>query len=105
MTLKNNVEDKQINRDLFARLVEISLGITPNSLRLLSLLSFFWPVGTHYYSPLKPPFRNRQEFLKMVQHPLPSMLVVGEVVSIDNGWTNGALDSVEKVVTPAWIRL
>ena len=31
--------------------------------------------------------------------PLPNVLVVGEVVADNQGWTEGALDSVVKVVT------
>jgi hypothetical protein len=104
LTLKNNLDNKEFNRNLFARLVEISLGMKSNCLRITSLLAFFWPVCTHYYDPLPDKFRNRKEFLEAAQHPMSRMLVVGEVVSIDNGWTNGALDSVEKVLTPEWLQ-
>jgi hypothetical protein len=111
--LKDNTENTEKNRELFSRLLEISLGLPEKSLRLTSLLSFYWSVGTHYYSPLRsssslsytrkkrqrpnPSIRNRKDFLKKAQHPQPGLFVVGEVVSIDTGWTNGALDSVEKV--------
>ena len=31
------------------------------------------------------------------------MLIVGEMISENQGWTQGALDSVEKVVTQKWV--
>jgi monoamine oxidase len=39
----------------------------------------------------------------MAQHPDKNILVVGEMISRKQGWTEGALESVEKVVTPEWI--
>jgi hypothetical protein len=41
--------------------------------------------------------------MKQAQHPMHNMLVVGEVVSNDQGWVEGALDSVEKVVNKKWV--
>jgi hypothetical protein len=32
------------------------------------------------------------------------MLVVGEVVAPNQGWTEGALDSVKNVLTKQWIK-
>jgi hypothetical protein len=48
---------------------------------------------------------TRSEFIYKAQHPLPNVLVVGEVVAENQGWTEGALDSVVKVVTKKWIGL
>ena len=76
---------------------------SPNGrLRLLSIRSFYWTVGTHYYKPLKD-YPNRDEFIAEAQHPVDGILVVGEVVSKHQGWTEGALESVDLVVTKKWI--
>jgi hypothetical protein len=34
---------------------------------------------------------------------MPNMLIVGEMVSLNQGWVEGALESVEQVVTKQWV--
>ena len=98
--LKNTVK----NRVFFAKMLEEALNIETNSLQITALLDFYWPVGTHYYIPLpKNMSMSRSEFIHKAQHPLPNVLVVGEVVAENQGWTEGALDSVTKTVTKKWI--
>ena len=73
-------------------------------LHLISIKDFYWPIGTHYCQPLNTKeYKNRREFMKVAQHPMHNMLVVGEVVSNDQGWVEGALDSVNKVVKRKWV--
>lgn len=100
--LKKYLENTEKNRNILCELFEKSLGIPKNTLHLLDIKEFYWPIGTHYYSPLRYT-TSRNAFLKEVQHPEPGMLVVGEVVSDDQGWSEGALRSVEAVVTKKWI--
>ena len=89
----------------FAKMLEEALNIETNSLQITALLDFYWPIGTHYYSPLPKNMRmSRSEFIDKAQHPLPNVLVVGEVVAENQGWTEGALDSVLKTVTKKWIQ-
>jgi hypothetical protein len=98
--LKNTLE----NRNLYCDLIEGSLGIPKGELKILSIKDYYWPIGTHYYEPLKGPFKNRNEFIYKAQHPENGMLVVGEVVSKDQGWTEGALESVKLVLNGDWIK-
>jgi monoamine oxidase len=51
----------------------------------------------------KTVFDSRNSFIHEVQHPEPNILVVGEVVSSDQGWTEGALESVHSVLNKKWI--
>jgi len=102
-SLKDYIKNTPENRVFFSRLVEKSLGIPTDNLHINALLDFYWPIGTHYYDPLRSPYKSRLEFVNHIQHPEPGMLVVGEAVSLNQGWTQGALDSVDKVVTPKWI--
>jgi hypothetical protein len=94
--LENTVE----NRDKMCRLLEKSLGIPKEEciLEMTDMMECYWRVGTHYYQPLGAPFTTRQEFIKQVQHPHPNMVVVGEMVALNQGWVEGALDSVERVI-------
>jgi hypothetical protein len=102
-SLKPYLENTPENRAFFCRLIEKSLGLPSGSLYLIAIKDFYWPIGTHYYEPLKG-FKTREEFVSYVQHPMKNMLVVGEVVSRYQGWTEGALESVKAVVTKQWIQ-
>ena len=104
LALKNNLENTEENRDLYCELLEKSLGIPADSLHLIAIKDFYWPVGTHYYKPLNTAvYKDRDEFIDIAQHPEKGILVVGEVVSQNQGWTEGALDSVRSVLTKKWI--
>lgn len=101
--LKDHITNSPANRDFFCRLVEISLGMREDTLKITSMLDFYWPIGTHYYGPLSDEYSTRNEFIRKAQHPMRGMLVVGEMISENQGWTEGALESVEKVVTKKWV--
>ena len=101
--LKDNLKDTEKNRHFFCYLLEKSLGITPGTLDLVAIKDFYWPIGTHYYKPLQDKYENRSSFIYEAQHPENGILVVGEVVSEAQGWTNGALSSVKNVLTKKWI--
>ena len=89
--LKNNEE----NREFFCTLLEKSLGIPENSLHLIAIKDYYWSIGTHYYTPLQRKlYKNREDFIEKAQHPEKNILVVGEMVSLNQGWTEGALESV-----------
>jgi len=97
------LENNHSNRTLFQTLLEKSLGIPENTLHIIAIKDYYWPVGTHYYEPLQGPYKTRTEFIKDAQHPEKGFLVVGEVVSRYQGWTEGALESVHSVLDKKWI--
>jgi hypothetical protein len=101
--LKNHLKNTATNRSLFARLLEKSLGLQFDSLHIDSIIDFYWPIGTHYYEPLSSDYKNRVDFIEKAQHPMNCMLIVGEVVSKEQGWVEGALSSVKKVLTQEWL--
>ena len=102
--LQKYKENTPKNRRFFEKQVEEALGIIPNSLKIVGLKDFYWPIGTHYYEPLDlKKYVNRNEFIKEVQHPETGILVVGENVSRKQGWTEGALESVHAVLNKKWI--
>ena len=90
------------NRDFYRELVESSLGITKNTIKCIAISEHYWSIGTHYYTPLKG-YKNRKEFIKIAQHPMENMLIVGEMISQNQGWTQGALESVDAVISKEWI--
>ena len=102
--LQKYKENTPKNRKFFEKQVEEAIGIIPNSLKILAIKDFYWPIGTHYYEPLDlKKYVNRNEFIKEVQHPETGILVVGENVSRKQGWTEGALESVHAVLNKKWI--
>jgi protoporphyrinogen oxidase len=102
--LQKYKENTPENRHFFEKEVEEALGIIPNTLKIIAIKDFYWPIGTHYYEPLDlTKYNNRPEFIREAQHPEPGMLVVGEAVSRRQGWSEGALESVENVLTKSWI--
>lgn len=90
------LENTKENRYYLSRLLEKALYLPKNSLHLLSIKSIFWNIGTHYYKPNHKD-ESRQEFIFKAQRPLKNMFVVGEMISMNQGWVEGALESVEEV--------
>ena len=103
LKLKDKIENNEINRDFFSDLIQKSLDINEDTLKIIAIKDFYWPIGTHYFEPLKGNFKNRQDFINKAQHPEKCLLVVGEVVSTYQGWIEGALESVENALTNKWI--
>ena len=58
----------------------------------------YWPCGTHYFKPLPSVYKNRNDYLEKAQNPYPNMYVVGEAFSNEQGWCEGALQSVKKII-------
>jgi len=104
LVLKNYLKNTASNRKLYCELIEKSLGIPEETLKITDIKDYYWPIGTHYYDPLKrEEFHSREEFVYKIQHPEKGMLVVGEAVSRYQGWVEGALESVEAVLNKKWI--
>lgn len=104
LALKHYLKNTRENRELYETLLERSLGIPENSLHIIAIKDFYWPIGTHYYMPLDKEYSSRKEFIDKAQHPEKAILVVGEAVSRSQGWTTGALESVNAVLTKKWIK-
>ena len=103
ISLKKNLTNTPDNRNVFCHLLEMALGLPNGLLHLNSITDYYWPIGTHYYEPLPNTYKNRTDFIRKAQHPMHGMLVVGEMVSKNQGWTQGALESVAVTVTKKWI--
>jgi hypothetical protein len=105
IALKNYLENTRDNREMYEMLLEKSLGMPENSMNIIAIKDYYWPIGTHYYKPLnKNLYSSREEFMDKAQHPEKGILVVGEAVSRNQGWTEGALESVNAVLTKKWLK-
>jgi hypothetical protein len=100
LKLHNYLINNKDVKEIICKLVEKGLGIIED-LTIIDIKYFFWPLGTHYYEPLNN-YKTRKEFINIAQHPDPNILVIGELISQKQGWTEGALEST-KVVTEKWL--
>jgi hypothetical protein len=103
MSLKPYIENTSENRKYVARIIENTFALETCTICIKDIMSFYWEIGTHYYEPLSEEFDNREDFIKKAQHPLKNVLVVGEMVSLNQGWVEGALESVETGLTKKWM--
>jgi hypothetical protein len=97
--LHQHTKNTKNNRETLARLLEKSIGVPNNTLELESISDYYWSEGTHYFDPLRGIYKSRDYFLRVAQHPSENMWVVGEMVSKNQGWVEGALESVENVIS------
>ena len=59
----------------------------------------FYPQGTHYFKPMPRRWKgDRDAYLRYIQNPVLGLYVVGEGFSRNQGWTEGALESVHKIM-------
>ena len=96
--LEKHTANTKKNRLFFTRLIEKAFNLPPNTLKLISMIHFFWPIGTHYYDPLSNAYTSRNEFIENAQNPMKNLYVVGEMISNNQGWTEGALESVKAIL-------
>ena len=95
VSLKRFLENTEKNRAFFVRLLCEALGVKTGEIELQDMIPYFWQIGTHYYPPMHGEFKSRKDFIKQAQHPMEGVVVVGEMISMKQGWVEGALESVE----------
>lgn len=93
LALKSKLKNNKRNRNYFCRLFEKAIGIKGESIKMIGMKVFYWKEGTHYYKP----YRSLRSVIKEAQNPDENVFVVGEMVSSNQGWVNGALESVEAI--------
>lgn len=101
--LKQYIKNVETNRSILCNIIEKTLNLPTTTLKLLKIKGYYWQTGTHYYEPIQNTFKNRKTFIDTAQHPHKNMLIVGEVISLHQGWVEGALESVEAVVDRKWV--
>lgn len=74
------------------------LKIFKLDVKVLKHKLIYWKIGTHYFKPLLKEFKDRNEFLKVAQNPKENLFVIGEAFSNEQGWVEGALESVEQII-------
>jgi hypothetical protein len=95
----NKIANRWKNVENIRKVVENGiLKIFDQKVKVLKHKLIYWENGTHYYKPLPKEFRNREEFLDICQNPEKNIFCVGEAFSRNQGWSEGALESVLKII-------
>jgi monoamine oxidase len=97
--LKSCTENTAHNRAFFEKELEKALALNTGILKLEEIKAYYWEIGTHCYKPMDENVTIEQ-YLHHIQHPVKNraLYVVGETVSNDHGWCEGALNSVERIM-------
>lgn len=94
--LSNYNKDTYQNRKIFEKLVSDALNLEDSDIKIDHIYVFYWTLGTHYFK------LNTQididEMLKYLQNPFENIYVVGECLSKNQGWCEGALESVNNIL-------
>ena len=56
----------------------------------------YWDEGIHYYKPIIGMSLN--ELIKKLSKPAKNIFVIGEIISKKQGWVEGAIESVDRVI-------
>jgi len=100
MELEKYIENTDENRQKWAKKIEECFDLEQGAVEFIDIQSYFWHCGTHYYSPLKKTngIKNRTDFIRRAQKPMAGLWVVGEMISMKQGWVEGALESVHAIL-------
>jgi hypothetical protein len=100
LELEKYTENTADTRHIWAKKIEEVFGLEQGAIEFTDSKSYFWPCGTHYYSPLEKTdgIKNRADFIRRAQKPMEGLWVVGEMISTNQGWVEGALESVQAVL-------
>jgi hypothetical protein len=55
----------------------------------------YWDEGIHYYKP--HPKIEFKKLIKKLQNPIPNIYVGGEMLSLRQGWVEGAIESIDRL--------
>ena len=106
--LSHYLIDNIDNTHILENIITKSLSCPDLKGTLIKLTGYYTYPGTHYYicnsqsvgqNVLEDSYENRKKFLHTAQRPFPNIWVVGEAVSLRQGWVEGALLSVEAVIS------
>jgi len=89
----NKIKDKQkLIETVTKYLQEINKDIT----KIDDIIIQFWEEGVHYFKPLN---NKLEEVIDKLSKPAENIYVVGEMLSLRQGWVEGAVESVGRTLS------
>lgn len=83
-----NLHNHEWYQDQLSRLFHL-----PINFKILDIKSIYWNLGTHCFKPLHHNYQDREKFRKNVQEFDKNIYIVGEMISKNQGWVEGAIES------------
>lgn len=93
--IKNHIiaDDEKSRRWLCNKLKQVF----NEDFEIISIRDYYWEEGTHYYKPFLGD-SNYENWVIKAQNPEKGLYVAGEMISRDQGWVEGALQSVDSLM-------
>ena len=76
----------------------LSINQNPKVIKLIEKHYIkYWNTGVHYFYPLGN--RDIKKTLTYLANPAENIQVVGELISLKQGWVEGAIESVDRILS------
>lgn len=85
---------KQYKKDKQISIVKKHLAELNINNNIDDIVIAFWDEGVHYYKPTK----NLDKNIKKLSRPSKNIYVIGEMISYKQGWVEGAIESVNRII-------
>jgi protoporphyrinogen oxidase len=89
----HNIKSK---RELINKLEEYLRQINVNVTDIDDIYVKFWDEGVHYFKPIIG--FTIKELIKKLENPIDNFYVCGEIISLRQGWVEGAIESSTRVM-------
>ncbi len=89
----HNIKSK---RELINKLEEYLREINESVTDIDDIYVKFWDEGIHYFKPIVK--YDLKELIKKLENPIDKFYVCGELISLRQGWVEGALESSTRVI-------
>jgi hypothetical protein len=98
MLAYNDNYDAKFTKSLTNSQLELLVkDLIHEKVKILDSKIIYWKTGTHYFKPYSWESREWDNIMAMMQHPDKNVVIVGEAFSFNQGWVEGALESVENL--------
>ena len=93
-TFWNNIKSKSKLKNIVENKLK---SIVKTTNKIDDIYIKYWHEGIHYFKPLKGV--TIKNLMKQLENPINNFFVCGEMLSYRQGWVEGSLESVNRVVS------
>ncbi len=90
----HNIKSK---RELINKLEDYLREINMNVTDIDDIYIKFWDEGVHYFKPIKS--YTIKQLINKLENPIDNFYVCGELISLRQGWVEGAIESSTRVIS------
>jgi hypothetical protein len=87
---------KKGKKTLINKLIEMFKLTTNKDIIIDDIYFAYWEEGVHYFNPTKD--QSLKNIINMLSNPCDNIYVIGEMISYRQGWVEGALESVNRLI-------